>query len=339
LKDEFIYKPPELPPFNKPRHKWTIKENTGWLKVRGITKEGKMSASELKVLVEFHHTSPRVPPPVLPDTRATLQDVRHLLVLLYRVCATLFSTDLKGIEAGNRFEALVVQFLVYVEKMGKACCPTKIQPVWQSKYGILGLLRCRQHFIDYTYVHSLYEGGIEGEGMVKELRPLCPQAVRSGWPYNLMNAYNRQNILASLTSGFQSSSYVESPTAGQHDANGKNYKAWADVKNALQSPVPVSLVVLGTEEAWKCHVLVRMFQVTYTREIIIGGAPAMVDPLGFVYHSIRLGEDETLHDTKKPVLNFALMLPHTNDDGSVQFCVVDKDWRFVGAGGAWTYFD
>jgi hypothetical protein len=34
--------------------------------------------------------------------------------------------------------------------------------------------------VDYTYLHSLYEGGIEGEGMVKELRPLCPNAVRKG---------------------------------------------------------------------------------------------------------------------------------------------------------------
>jgi hypothetical protein len=42
------------------------------------------------------------------------------------------------------------------------------------------MLRCRQHFVDYTYPHSLYKGGIEGEGMVKELRPLCPNAVRKG---------------------------------------------------------------------------------------------------------------------------------------------------------------
>jgi hypothetical protein len=63
----------------------------------------------------------------------------------------------------------------------------------------LGLLRCRQHFIDYTLPHLLFEGGIEGEGMVKELRPLCPNAVRAGWPLCLMDAYNRQNILGSLS--------------------------------------------------------------------------------------------------------------------------------------------
>jgi hypothetical protein len=78
---------------------------------------------------------------------------------------------------------------------------------------MLGLLRCHQHFLDYTYTHSLYEGGIKEEGMVKELRPLCRNAVRAGWPINLMNAYNRQNILGSLSGGFESCTSVESTAA------------------------------------------------------------------------------------------------------------------------------
>jgi hypothetical protein len=91
---------------------------------------------------------------------------------------------------------------------------------------MLGLLRCRQHFFDYSYPHSLvYEGGIEGEGMVKELRPLCTNAVRAGWPLNLMNAYNRKNIVESLSSGFESVPTVGLRTSNQHDANGKRYLA------------------------------------------------------------------------------------------------------------------
>jgi hypothetical protein len=89
---------------------------------------------------------------------------------------------------------------------------------------MIGLLRSWQHFADYTSPHLLYKGGIEGEGMVKELRHLCPNVVLAGWPLNLMNAYNRQNILASLTSGFQSCSSRDLPTDGQHhQANGKRY--------------------------------------------------------------------------------------------------------------------
>ena len=82
-----------------------------------------------------------------------------------------------------------------------------------------------------------------------------------------------------------------------------------------------------------------MFPVTYTKEIILGGCPPMIDPQGFVYHSITLGDDASFHDIETPVLAFALMLPHTNGEGNVQFCIVDKEWRFVGTEGNWTYLN
>ena len=112
------------------------------------------------------------------------------MVLLFHMFGTLSATNLKDNKAGKWFEATVAQFLVCVEKVGQGCHPDKRQPIWLSKYGMLGLLRCWQHFLDYTYLRSLYEGGIEGEGMVKDLHPLCPDAIRSGWPLNLMNGYN-----------------------------------------------------------------------------------------------------------------------------------------------------
>jgi hypothetical protein len=339
LADEFAPRVIVLPSLDKPRSKWTVKENTAWLRVRGIKVPTNTTAAERTAIVQSHHTDPAGPPPVLPVTTPTPTEIRQLLVLLFRVFATLFATDLKGSKAGNRFDALVVKFLDCLHRMGKACHPDKTQPIWQTKYGLLGLLRCRQHFIDYTYLHSLYEGGIEGEGMVKELRPLCPNAVRAGWPLNLVNAYNRQNILASVTSGFQSPDAVVSPTAGQHDANGKRYSSWSDVSYAIAQKRPLSIVVLGTAAAWQCHVLVRMFQVTYTKPIIISPVAPLIDEFGYVYHSIQLQDKECVHDNDTPVLSFAVMLPNHNDGGEVQFCVVDKDWRYIGTRGDWTYLN
>ena len=187
-----------LPLVDKPRLQWTVKENKGWLRSRNIKIPPKLKAKELTKLVETYHACPAGPPPIRPDTNPTATEMRRLIYLLFKVFGTLFATDLPGQLAGNRFEVLVVEFLDCIEKIGRGCHPDKKKPIWISKYGILGLLRCRQHFMDYIYIHSLYEGGIEGEGMVKELRPLCPNAVKSRWALNLMNAYNRQNILTSL---------------------------------------------------------------------------------------------------------------------------------------------
>jgi hypothetical protein len=118
----------------------------------------KTSADEIRKIVDDHHTNLLGPPNVIRATTPTAKEMRHLLVLLFRVLGALFSRDTKEVEAANRFKALVIQFLDCVERIGKACHPDKKQPIWLSKYGMLGLLRCRQHFLDYSYPHSLYEG-------------------------------------------------------------------------------------------------------------------------------------------------------------------------------------
>ena len=177
LQKEFAPKIVTQPPVGKPRAKWTIKENIAWLKGRGIKLPAKMPAIVRTSIVENYHTRSTGTPALVPDTAPTASEIRELVILLFRVFGTLFGTDLKEVEAGNRFEAIAAQFLASVEKVSRGCHPDETQPIWLTSYGMLGLLRCRQHYKDYAYLHSLYEGGIEGEGMVKELRPLCPNAV------------------------------------------------------------------------------------------------------------------------------------------------------------------
>jgi hypothetical protein len=234
---------------------------------RGIKVAKKSSAAERTSQVDGYFNQPNGPPSVVLNITPSSTNIRHLLLLLFRIFGTLFSTDLNGEKAGNRFDAPVLQLLDRVEQIGGVFLPNKKSPIWLSKYGMMGLLRCRQHFVDYIYPHSLYEGGIEGKGMGKELRPLCPNAVRKGWPCNLMNAYNRQNTLASLTSGFKSFPSCILPTDGQHRANGKRYSTWVDVDHAMEHNCPLSIVVLGTAKPWQFHVLVHMFCITYSKAI------------------------------------------------------------------------
>jgi hypothetical protein len=144
-------------------------------------------------------------------------------------------------------------------------------------------------------------------------------------------------MLASLTSGFESSSYC-STTHAQHDANAKRYHSWADVTHALNNRDPVSMVVIETPETWTCHVIVHMFQISYTKEIIIGPEDPFVDDLGFVYHTVALSDNECQYDTSLHLLSFGLSLPDIGgqEEGS-QMCLVDNEWRFVDRKKNWTY--
>jgi hypothetical protein len=164
--------------------------------------------------------------------------------------------------------------------------------------------------VDYTYPHSLYEGDIDGEGMVKELRPLCPNVLRKGWSLNLMNAYNRQNILASLTIGFKSYLSCSLPADGQHKANGKQYSTWVDVDHAMENTCPVSIVVLGTPTAWQCHFLVHMFRLTYSKAIIVNHlVEPVIDDVGFVYHGFTFENEKKVYGSSPIIQKTALAKP------------------------------
>jgi hypothetical protein len=167
--------------------------------------------------------------------------------------------------------------------------------------------------------------------MVKELRPLCPNAVRAGWPVNLMNAYNQQNTLASLTSGFQSFTHVDAPTAGQHKANGKRYATWADVEDILHNRKAMSMVILGEGLSWSCYILVHMFRVTYARKIVIRETLPLIDDYGFVFHSITLDQESRVYNTDRPVGSFGCFYPLTTWKVWVNITFLIKTGVFVGS--------
>jgi hypothetical protein len=85
-------------------------------------------AAKLTHLVKVYHDDPAGLPELVPDITPSAKEVRYLLLLLCPVFSTL-----KGAEAGNRFDALVVQFLVCVQKLGHTCHLEKKQPFWLSK--------------------------------------------------------------------------------------------------------------------------------------------------------------------------------------------------------------
>ena len=297
-----------------------------------------MFALELSSLVNTYFEDPNGLPPLQPKIDVTPDNIRTLIYLTFRVFATLFALDIPSEAAGNRFEVLVVLFLDCIDRVGRQLHPTKASPIWLSKYGILGLLRCRQHFIDYTYMHSLYEGGIIGEGMVKELRPLCPNAVRSGWPCNLMNAYNRQNVLDSFTKGFETgATQISTCCDARLDPNYKRYATWEDVRYEMSVPHPISIVMLAYKKVVTCFIVVRMFGKSYKKAIQIDGSQvAFADPTGFLYHTILLDDKETVMDDQQAVASYGLLLPNLwSPTGAVQFCCVDKEWRCLGTENQW----
>ena len=105
----------------------------------------------------------------------------------------------------------------------------------------------------------------------------------------------------------------------------------------MENNRPVSIVVLGSATSWQCHVLVRMFGVTYSVAISIDQlVEPVIDDVGFVYHGVTFENEKKVYDETKGVMSFALMLPHRDKVGYLRYCLLDKDWRFVQCDGQWS---
>jgi hypothetical protein len=111
----------------------------------------------------------------LPETIST-EEIRDLVWRMYNMFRAIFCTDLSSEAAGNRATASVMRFLCLMEVLDKSYTPNARNQL--AKFNFLGLCVCKS-FPRFQHVRNLYEGGVIGEGIVKELRPLVAKSARS----------------------------------------------------------------------------------------------------------------------------------------------------------------
>ena len=147
--------------------------------------------------------------------------MRELILSFHRLFAVLFATDLADEAAGHRAQACAMRSLTLLENMDVKLHPNRKKPMYLAKYNFVGLLRCCEHFRRYRHVGNLYEGGLEGEGIVKILRALTSRGVTPGWPINLLTKYGRTEALNCLMGYLETSSNESTPTSAVVDDQAK----------------------------------------------------------------------------------------------------------------------
>jgi len=108
------------------------------------------------------------------------------------------ATDLSGQEAKHRTLSFALVYLCLLEKCYKLLYKTDTFKGWSVTYTLLGILRAPEHFDDFYWIRSLYEGADMGEGIIKTLRPLCPTGIREGWALNMINNYYKKKVMSHL---------------------------------------------------------------------------------------------------------------------------------------------
>jgi hypothetical protein len=242
------------------------------------------------------------------DTTVTGDDIRLLVMLCHQTFANLFSKEgLTNPELAHRFQACAQVFLSHLAELDHKMDPSRTVPIWQAKYAILGLLRVHEHFVHFGHMSNIFEGSNEGEGLIKKLRSMSPNAVKKNWQKNLVQTYLREDFLKKIGSTFGQCSEGGPPpvtTEGESDTTEtrtkyRRYTTDAEVELSFQygSPISIVLFLQNPKDSDSAYILgiarnpgVR--QKLVLRTIVFGERDCLRDTYGFPYHDLSVSQDE-----------------------------------------------
>jgi hypothetical protein len=199
FEDRAFQKPTPFVTPTKLRSKWTVVENKAYLRSRGFPTPSSMNAAEAREAVHALFALPGGPPDAVVRVASTVdpRDMRRL----WWSCSMMFK-DLMRVDHDtatiNRTDARVRAFLSAIEALDAQLHPTREMPLYLAKYNFPSLLRAVSHLQPFGNIRDLHEGGIEGEAMVKVLRPLLPKGLKDKFAQHLLQKAFRDTTVDRL---------------------------------------------------------------------------------------------------------------------------------------------
>jgi hypothetical protein len=224
----------------------------------------------------------------------------------------------------NRTKARVKAFLSEIERLDLLLQPARIKPLYLAKYNFPSLLRAVTHLRQFGNIRDLHEGGIEGEGMVKVLRPLVPRGLKPHFVTHLLRKVLRDRTLDRIMQNLDTKDMAKD-TATEYDDEDQNhlgsmdtaldklqdqeeespflcddpdvphcapllfrrYNTRAVVDHYLRTGVPLSVVFTNQNNKQRIGVIVSMCNQWILLPLNIGRM-CYDDDLGFTYFDIWL---------------------------------------------------
>jgi hypothetical protein len=363
LLETSLLPPPPRGDNQKPQKDWTKEDNTNWMYLRDIEHSSKITAPEARALVKKLLELPPAAQPLVvnePKEPVTTTEIRRLVFLMQNMFRAIFCTDLCGYQAKNRATASVMRFLSLMEHLDRKMNPKREKAIWIVKYNFLGLLRVCESFELYRHARNLYEGGVIGEGIVKELRPLTASGVHGKWATNLLVKYYRQltlHMLIAATEGSGSSRKHCPLGENVESCKFKRYTHWIDIAHSMATGQPLPLLLYGSRSEWKAGAVLVSKNQWYFREIMFGdGTGAIDDKYGLAYHRVALGESIPLGALNEefsmglggnpalPFWDYGVVLPdilRVDMEGAegYRYAIIRSNWQYLDVTCAWNEFD
>lgn len=193
---EFKFIPYQEP--ETPWRQWNKTVCSSYCSARGVTGAASMLISELKQIIQSWVESDDGPPAcVIPNAnKVTGKDIREMIwychsTFKFWLCTGTNSTHNKAMVNAKLFLSKINEIDRSVNKEES----TLTKPIYLAKYNLISLMRAMKQLKQYDSARYVHEGGPEGEGIVKELRPLIPAGLKDNFSKNLIDTWNRDHEL------------------------------------------------------------------------------------------------------------------------------------------------
>jgi hypothetical protein len=186
-------KAPWVEPVDKPQDMWSAVDNKNWLQQRGLYAQGLAKPVRERV----QHYMNQVPAPAVVEmTAGPVEDVLLTISSLDELISLVMIEEIPNEEYYAVLERKIRIFLTHFADMEDQMPRGKKQmPQWLSAYNFLSLLNLPDVVRRYGPIRNVWEGGAQGEGVLRFVKPNVKNGMRRAWELATMKTLMRKKAM------------------------------------------------------------------------------------------------------------------------------------------------
>ena len=168
----------------------------------------KGNAKTLRERVASFLLGPEPTPEVVPPIGADLVDILKLVRAHHKMVPLLMVNKVtkESIEMAHNS---IQNFLDMFELHDAALQKSEDKPTWVTSYNFVCLLNLPFMMSEYGPLRNLWEGSLQGEGFIKQVKPKIKKGLRKNWQKNTLQAIYEQMALERLNVATQEETNLE----------------------------------------------------------------------------------------------------------------------------------
>jgi len=333
------------PPDGKPQKRWTVEEHKYWLKIRNLDVKGNKADLVSRVGEYMKHVP--VPEPV-PSPVIEVNLIEQLVTSLQEMLQCLMSTKVDK-RLVCRTSCAIRIFLNYFDELDNLLNRNNKKPSCITSYNFICLMNLPEAMRRFGPLRGLWEGKVQGEGILRFVKPEFTQGIRKNWQANLLGNCGDTKSLKNIMEDHKEKAEVN-PNCKEFlrlsSGMFKKYDSAMEVRDTLlesnreaKNALSVILVQMG--------LVVRTFAVVHDYETVLELSCEQTTghgKFGLTYYNYTVDDSGELLDWHTEVIvpivpaaildgthlkvGFGLLLPLLDLEATAgRFALITSNWR------------